>query len=131
MLVLVLVLVDELAEVAVVVEASDGCFKYGFAMDEATGGLDMANANVRPQMRGKSVRAMVVLVNGRSNELRSIIRSSVAHHLSGRSAHGETCLRVFPPFAASRKPPSRSRGPPGHSFSGREVAVQILPNGIA
>ena len=76
MLVLVLVLVDELAEVAVVVEASDGCFKYGFAMDEATGGLDMANANVRPQMRGKSVRAMVVLVNGRSNELRSIIRSS-------------------------------------------------------
>ena len=50
---LAVVVVDELAEV--VVEASDGCFKYGLTMDEASGRLDMTNDNVRPQMRGNGV----------------------------------------------------------------------------
>ena len=50
--------VDELAEVEV--KASDGCFKYGLTMDEAAGRLDMANDNVRPQMRGNSVAVIVL-----------------------------------------------------------------------
>ena len=56
---LLLPLVVELAEVEV--EASDGCFKYGFTMDEAAGRLDMTNANVlRSQTRGQCVTIVVV-----------------------------------------------------------------------
>ena len=71
---LLLPLVVELAEVEV--EASDGCFKYGFTMDEAAGRLDMTNANVlRSQTRGQCVTMIVVVANGISNDVRRNCKS--------------------------------------------------------